>query len=154
MISDRVLDDIIRLKSKAEYIQDSCLSILARMDAGTEGLQDKIWNAHVLEGFIVTLEDMGAQLDEWSSINDEEEAGRMTQFEVGKRYFLDGDGFDSVLIVKRTAKTVTVQYHPERTYMSRIKIDADGTEWIHDPNVPKRWRFATICRASNEAKEA
>lgn len=71
MISDNAKEKVRLLMTKAEYVQDSCLAILSRLDAGDDGLQDDM-NAHVLDGFVATLEDIGVKLDEWSGINEEE----------------------------------------------------------------------------------
>ena len=71
MITDDAKEKIRLLMARAEYVQDSCLSILSRLDAGEDGLQDDIWNAHVLDGFVTTIEDIGIKLDEWSGINEE-----------------------------------------------------------------------------------
>ena len=70
MITD-AKEKVRLLMTKAEYVQDSCIAILSRLYAGEDGLQDDIWNAHVLDGFIATLDDMGIKLDEWSGINEE-----------------------------------------------------------------------------------
>lgn len=71
MISDNAKEKVRLLMTKAAYIQDSCLAILSRLDAGDDGLQGDIWNAHVLDGFVTALDDMGIKLDEWSGINEE-----------------------------------------------------------------------------------
>lgn len=71
MITDNAKEKICLLMTRAEYVQDSCLAILSRLDAGDDGLQDDIWNAHVLDGFVTALDVMGIKLDEWSGINEE-----------------------------------------------------------------------------------
>lgn len=72
MITENAKEKIRLLMTRAEYVQDSCLSILSRLDAGDDGLQNDIC-AHVLDGFVTTLEDVGVKLDEWSGINEEKE---------------------------------------------------------------------------------
>ena len=80
-------------------------------------------------------------------------------FEVGKKYFREERGFDPIMVVKRTAKTITCyNYNPvwdysKSTYRHRIHVDDDGTEYIYDPYVPLRHRDGTVCNASWEVKE-
>ena len=80
-------------------------------------------------------------------------------FEVGKMYYREESGYDSIEVVKRTAKTITCRnaypqingdYH---TFVHRIHVDEDGEEWVWDSGVLYRHRDSTVCKASWEVNE-
>jgi hypothetical protein len=77
-------------------------------------------------------------------------------FEVGKTYCRADSMFDPIVVVKRTAKTITCRgayYHASPTFVHRIHVDEDGTEWVWDSYVPSRHIDSTVCKASWEVDE-
>lgn len=60
-------------------------------------------------------------------------------FEVGKYYGAWDTATPPVKVIKRTAKTVTVQNEWD-TWMMRIKVDWKGHEYVTDSKVPAEWR--------------
>lgn len=63
----------------------------------------------------------------------------MRRFEVGHCYDSGDCGFDPIEVLGRTAKTITVT-NGITTWRMRIRIDADGNEYVQDSTVPKSYR--------------
>ena len=77
-------------------------------------------------------------------------------FEVGKMYDRAETGYDPQKVIRRTPKTITCVNAFEkdaRPFTQRIHVDEDGTEWVHDIGLPKRHRWACVCKASWEVDE-
>ena len=62
-------------------------------------------------------------------------------FEVGKEYFPYDAGFDPIVVLRRTEKTIWVDKDGIKWRM-RIKRDAVGNEYAVDSCVPYKWRDA------------
>lgn len=64
-------------------------------------------------------------------------------FEVGKEYEASDPGIDTIIVMKRTDKTVLVKNSTTGTaWRMHIKHDRDGNEILIDSSVPKSWREA------------
>ena len=61
-------------------------------------------------------------------------------FEVGKRYWCYDTCFGTILIMKRTDKTVWVENDGGNRWMMRVKHDEDGNELVVDSSVTPKWR--------------
>jgi hypothetical protein len=66
LVSD-IVDNLHKLRSKAEYIQDIALDLIMKDDEGTL----RRINSGDLEGFVNTLEDMLVYLNEWAGTAEE-----------------------------------------------------------------------------------
>lgn len=62
----------------------------------------------------------------------------MRRFEVGHCYE-DGDRFDPIEVLRRTEKFILVT-NGSTTWRMRIRVDADGNEYVEDSSVPKSYR--------------
>lgn len=63
------------------------------------------------------------------------------KFEVGKAYRRNDGGFDPVICVKRTDKTIWVkQCYNGADWSMRVRTDKDGNEWAVDHQTQKRYR--------------
>ena len=65
----------------------------------------------------------------------------MKRFIVGKRYESYDSSFDTIVILKRTDKTIWVDKDGVR-WMMRIRKDHEGNEFAVDSSVPPKWRYA------------
>lgn len=64
-------------------------------------------------------------------------------FETGKRYGAWGAGTPAIKVIKRTAKTATVEDdEPHEVWTMRIKTHSNGDEYMADSRVPQAWREA------------
>ena len=63
-----------------------------------------------------------------------------TSFEVGKSYGASEIGFDPIMILKRSPKTLLVT-NGQTTWRMRIRKDADGSELLIDSTMPERHRI-------------
>lgn len=73
----------------------------------------------------------------------------MAKFEVGKSYEPYAPEFDPIKVLRRTEKSIWVT-NGQITWMMRIKVDEDGTEWATDSKVPMKWRDAFTYNAKWE----
>lgn len=71
----------------------------------------------------------------------------MATFDVGKYYRSNESGYDPVLCVKRTDKSVWMQYYHGSVYRMKVRTDKDGNEWTVDTYMPKRYWDAMIIQA-------
>ncbi len=60
------------------------------------------------------------------------------KFEVGREYKPYEEGFDPIKVVKRTEKTIWVKTRYFNCSM-RVKVDADGNEYVVDSSADKRF---------------
>ena len=60
----------------------------------------------------------------------------VAKFEVGKEYYAYDSGLDPVKVVKRTAKTVVMEYAPDRQHRMLIRHYENGDEYVRDYHVP------------------
>ena len=70
-----------------------------------------------------------------------------TSFVIGTMYGHNESGYDSVLCVKRTEKSVWMRYEfgQGKTHRMKIRYDKDGNEWTVDTKTPKSyWDLFTI----------
>lgn len=77
-------------------------------------------------------------------------------FEVGKIYARSEGGYDPLMVVGRTEKTIVCRHAFSdscRTFRMKIHIDEDRTEFVYDSYVPLRHRDGTVCNAEWEVTE-
>ena len=69
----------------------------------------------------------------------------MAVFEVENSYRHNDSGYYDVLCVKRTEKSVWMQYNHGGVYRMKVRLDEAGNEWTVDTKIPKRhWDVLTI----------
>lgn len=74
------------------------------------------------------------------------------KFEVGHLYYPYDSGFDPIVILRRTEKTVWVTNGGVKWRM-RIWTDEDGNEYVTDSSVPVKWRDAFTYSAKWKGEE-
>ncbi len=74
------------------------------------------------------------------------------KFEVGGNYWANDNGFGSIKVLKRTAKSIRVLNDCGNEWMMRIKTDKDGNEYVTDSCVPKRWQYMLTYEAISKVE--
>ena len=72
------------------------------------------------------------------------------KFEVGKTYYPYQKEYGSIMILKRTEKTIWVRNDDEIEWQMRIKYDDFGNEFAVDSAVSKKWRDAFTYSSNRE----
>ena len=75
----------------------------------------------------------------------------MKKFEVGHYYLCHDSGFDPIKVMRRTEKTIFVTNGGAKWRM-RIRVDADGNEYVIDSSNPKRYRDIFRYNATRETE--
>lgn len=75
--------------------------------------------------------------------------GKMKKFTVGCMYEPDYSGFDPIIVLRRTEKTVFVAnaYTDNIQWRMRIRTDENGNEYVVDSSEPRKWRNVFTYRA-------
>ena len=75
------------------------------------------------------------------------------RFEIGKLYKAWDEATPAIKVIKRTAKTITVQgtdFQEDDIWTMRVKEHDNGDEWVHDSRYPDSWGDVLTYEANEE----